>query len=972
MATTEAVLAQSNDVVMFLAPDGTITWVSPASRRPFGVDPEQLVGANGLALIHPDDQERVLADFARIPNLGDHVRTEFRVHDQDGRLRWVEEIATNLLDDPNVGFIVGSLRDITDRKGVEEQLRLQSSILAAAGQAIVAVDTAGWVIYWNRAAERTYGWSEGEVIGRSVIDVLPAAPGWQRQLSAARAAVRAGQVWSGRLRLCKKDGDGVPVHVTGTPVFDDRGAQIATIGVSNEITEELRSQELAARLSAIVESSNDAVFSQSLDGTITSWNAGAEVLYGYPDDAILGRAVATLAPESRRTELGDTVERVQRSGSAQRLQTLGLRVSGEEFHAAIVVSPMRDGDGTVIGASMIVRDVTDRVEMLVQIADDRRRLADAQASAHLGSWELDTNNGGFVRSDELLRIIGRSPGEIGGVDFEHIYVDDRDEVERLFGDLITGRRQTVEHTHRVVRPDGEVRWVVSRSTRDRTTTSPIISGTMLDITERHLAERQLAHQASHDLLTGLQNRAGLTQLLRTHLDGLPRGHRVAVALVDLDHFKVINDTLGHATGDLALLAVADRLRQELSDTDLVGRLGGDEFVLVRPNVTGYADARVFGESVARLLSSPVVVAGRQFTLTGSIGVTLSSDADTPESLIRDADAAMYQAKQDGRAQVVVFEGMARVRARRQLTIESELREALRTRQFHLVFQPVLSLDTGAAVGLETLLRWNHPDLGAVGPAEFIPIAERSGLVIPIGEWVLREALRQLARWRSDRRVDPDLWIAVNVSAAQLCHPDAVRGIMAAIHEAGVPPKLVHIEITESVLIDRVDKVIEAMATFRDLGVHVSLDDFGTGYSSLSYLNRLPINTVKIDKSFVLGLGEDGHDTTIVRAILALAATLGLNVIAEGIEDEPQLQFLRDLGCDFGQGFLWSRPLRADEMLAWLLRFVGSRDRRSDCDLSTLPDFVASATARSAPPKATHTPRSSTPSDSRSEKPDSEL
>jgi diguanylate cyclase (GGDEF)-like protein len=441
---------------------------------------------------------------------------------------------------------------------------------------------------------------------------------------------------------------------------------------------------------------------------------------------------------------------------------------------------------------------------------------------------------------------------------------------------------------------------------------------MLDITERHEAELALAHQATHDSMTQLLNRTSINEHLELLLSAPDRRQPIAVAFLDVDEFKQINDRVGHEVGDQALRAVAGRLRAALRDDDSIGRIGGDEFVLVRPGVNTLDDARALAEEAIAVLRKPFQIGEHEFQITASIGVTVSDEADSPTSMIRDADDAMYQAKRNGKAGIAVFDRAARAHAQRRRTLASGLRHALADDELHLEYQPILDLSTLAVAGFESLLRWNHPTLGAIAPAEFIPIAETIGLIVPIGTWVVDHAFRQLAEWRDDARVGRDLWMAVNLSAQQLGQPDLVARIARAIERAGVPPSLIHLEVTETVLMDEVDSSLATIIALKEQGVRVSIDDFGTGYSSLSYLSRLPIDTIKIDRSFLRDLGAAGHDRSIVRAMTALADALALDVVAEGIELPDQLRALRELGCGFGQGFLWSRPLDPAAALDWMI------------------------------------------------------
>ena len=394
------------------------------------------------------------------------------------------------------------------------------------------------------------------------------------------------------------------------------------------------------------------------------------------------------------------------------------------------------------------------------------------------------------------------------------------------------------------------------------------------------------------------------------------GDAVVVLFIDLDRFKVINDGIGHQTGDEVLRAAAQRLAAAFPD-EFIARFGGDEFVLLHcePN---RIDTAALAARVHAVFERAIAVNGYELFLTASVGVAHATDRDTSETLLRDADSAMYEAKDGGRSRTTVFDETLRERATRRLEWENSLRHALDRTEFRLVYQPVVSLADGAPVGFEALLRWDHPVLGSVSPADFIPVAEDTGSIVEIGAWVIDEAVSQLAMWDRDLGTD-DLWMTVNVSTRQLASPSLVGTIRAALAEAGIEPARLHLEITETALILDDDRSINTLQALRDMGVRLAIDDFGTGYSSLTYLKQLPIDVLKIDRSFVDGLGTDPNDTSIVRMILSLASALDLTAIAEGVETEVQLEALRQYGCELGQGYLWSPGLPPDELVAWLDR-----------------------------------------------------
>jgi diguanylate cyclase (GGDEF)-like protein len=463
---------------------------------------------------------------------------------------------------------------------------------------------------------------------------------------------------------------------------------------------------------------------------------------------------------------------------------------------------------------------------------------------------------------------------------------------------------------RYIDAHGRSRWMLTRATD--LTADPDVHGIVLnlhDITERKAIEEALEHRALHDALTGLPNRVLLRDRIEQALRRTGRsGRRIAVVYLDLDSFKRINDSLGHDAGDELLLRVADRLTASVRPADTVARLGGDEFAILIDE-TGERDVAVeVIDRVVEALSIPIRVGDRQVVASASLGLAFSDPDATAMSMLRDADVAMYRAKAIGGSQWVRYEPEMRTFIEEQLQLEIDLVAALDDGQFELLYQPVVKLDTNTLVGFEALLRWHHPVLGLISPDRFIPIAERTGLIVPIGQWVLEDACATLAGWRRQSW----LTMAVNVSGRQLASEQFVHQVAVALERSGVPPHRLVLEMTETVLIEDVARASVRLQQLRDLGVRLAIDDFGTGYSSLGYLRQFPVDILKIDRSFVNTIVEPGKIPPIVRGLLDLASTLELETVAEGIELELQHEQLRDGECEMGQGYLFARPMRIDE------------------------------------------------------------
>ncbi len=447
---------------------------------------------------------------------------------------------------------------------------------------------------------------------------------------------------------------------------------------------------------------------------------------------------------------------------------------------------------------------------------------------------------------------------------------------------------------------------------------PLLLLPLLAVQRAAQMSREKEHQALHDPLTGLPNRALLADRIGQSLArGVRLTGRVTVLFLDVDLFKVVNDSLGHAAGDSLLIELTRRLSAVVRPGDTLARFGGDEFVIVCDDVRG-EDVDGLAERVADVLREPFEFEGRPVTVTASIGIAIAAGSTDAETLLRDADAAMYRAKAGGRNRAVVFDEAMHDQAAARLDVENGLRSALERGELRVVYQPVVDIRDGSPVGFEALVRWEHPQLGLLTPDRFVPVAEETGLIIPLGTWVIEQATAQAAQWRREVAGAEDLWIAVNLSARQLLSPDLISVIALALAATGLPASHIRLEITESVLMDDVDRMVEAMLGIRSLGVQLAIDDFGTGYSSLSYLKSLPVSTIKIDHSFVEDLGGgDPSARPLVEAIIGMARALGMTVIAEGVETEAQLRTLQRLGAGLAQGYLWSRPMQPADVPAWI-------------------------------------------------------
>ncbi len=654
------------------------------------------------------------------------------------------------------------------------------------------------------------------------------------------------------------------------------------------------------------------------NGLVTLWNETLERIVGCPCDRALGRSITSALPVLSTTELPRAINDTLKDRTPRTLSHLALSSAADTRILHVKVVPVAGG------VTLLWQDVTERTREEQELKRSQERLALAAEGANDGLWECDLRTQEFYFSGRWRAMLGLPvAGGVGGpADWlDRVHPDDVAGLKDSLKAHVSGKTDYFQHEHRIRHEDGTYRWFLCRGVAAAAAgrRAARIAGSLTDTTERVIAQERLRNAGFLDPLTGLPNRADFVAGLGRRLDEFKQrrsDERFAVLYLDLDRFKVVNDSLGHLVGDELLVAVSRRLEACLRQGDSLARLGGDEFAILLNEVGDERQANAIAFRIQKALSAPLLVGGREVFTSASIGIAFGqAQYANPDEIMRDADTAMYHAKAHGKARHELFDADMRARTRDRLDLESDLRHAVDGNNFEVHYQPIVSLASGMCVGFESLIRWTRNG-EAVSPATFIPMAEELGLIEPVGTWVLQQACQTFADWQRRFPEGGLDYITVNVSSRQLMQHNFLSIVEQAVQKAGLKPCDLRLEITETALMDSPNSAAEVLRELRDFGVKIYLDDFGTGYSSLSHLHKLPVDALKIDRSFVRSLVLPDRPA-IVESILALARTLNTSVVAEGIESDVQARELERLGCTHAQGFLFSRPLStrsAEELL----------------------------------------------------------
>jgi diguanylate cyclase (GGDEF)-like protein/PAS domain S-box-containing protein len=890
-----------------------------------------------LLSVHPEDRQMLLAAFEQAWQGKSPLNVEHRIVRPDGEVRHVQEQAWLFSDDAGPSLLWGTMHDITERKDYLERLQKSETLLQVASR---MARIGGWMI--ELSADRVI-WSD------QVCEIHEVVPGTTPTLDEAIAfytpegrdtisrlidtCIRDGTSFDAEAQIVTAKGHRVWVRAIGQAMHDANNTVIRVQGAFQDITGRKQAdqaiRESEERFKSVAGTISDVIWDWNLKSDRMWWSEGMQTLFGFSPVEIEPDSTSWTSrvhPEDRERVLHGIHAFIDGQGKNWSAEYRFRRKDGSFAYVLDRAAAIRGADGNAVRLVGAMADLSE-----IKQVEEKRKLADARIRQQASLLDK-AQDAIVVRSiDHRIlywnksaeRLYGWSAEDVLGKSIKELAYDNpfsfneaTDKVLKLGewrGEILQQRKDgsmvTVEAHWTLVRDDdGYPQSILSINT---------------DITQRKSAEEKIQRLAFYDPLTHLPNRVFLLDRLQHALATSARSsHMGALMFIDLDNFKTLNDTLGHDKGDLLLQQVAERLTSCVRETDTVARLGGDEFVVMleelgeRPREAAI-QAKKAAEKILACFNQPFHLAGYEHYSTPSIGITLfKGHEDLVDEILKRADLAMYQAKAAGRNTVRFFDPKMQAAVTSRAILEADLREGSRENQFRLYYQPQVE-GQGHPTGAEALVRWQHPRRGLISPAEFIPLAEETGLILILGQWVLETACAQLAAWAASWET-AHLNMAVNVSVRQFRHPDFVEQVLEVLSRSGANPQKLKLELTESLLVTDMDVTIAKMAALKDKGVSFSLDDFGTGYSSLSYLKRMPLDQLKIDQSFVRDVLTDPNDATIARAIVALGQSLGLSVMAEGVETEAQRCFLAQHGCHAYQGYLFNRPLPINEFDAFMV------------------------------------------------------
>ena len=910
---------------------GRVIEVGPTWSQLCGLPPQSAHGSGWEAAVHPDDLPMVRQRWRDSIGTGAAFEVEYRIREAGGKFRWVRNrAAARRHDSGRVSKWYGLLEDVHERKSAEEALRDSETRFRLIADSIPAMvwltDESGSTIYFNRNWYETTGQSEEQALGQGWLEAVH--PDDRRAvLSGFTEASRSRTSVRSEYRMRRKDGSWAWVIDIGEPLLasDDSlmGFAGSVLDISERRASEMALQESEAFIRSIFDSSPDCVWLLDLEGEPLLMNKAGRAIFGLSDGTGMGgqRWDRVVTP-SDAGAVEDAFAQV-REGKTVRFEASVISSDGKSHCMDVTAAPVLGKDGNAIRILTIWRDITDA--KAARDAVEKARLAAEKAADKLASvlestmdcvvvvdhdWTLT-----YVNSNGR-RLLGLGDDAIGR-GLWSLYPEERN------GGFAAQYRKALASNEPVTFEE----YLPTLGLWLEVHASPTEEGLSIffrDTSERRRAEQerfqaqtQILHMSRHDVLTNLPNRLLLRERLERDLAELKSDGLLAVLTLDLDGFKPVNDSYGHPVGDMLLRQVADRLRSCVREDDTVARLGGDEFVIVQPVVRRRDDVDLLAKRIIDTLQKPFDLDGLSVSIGTSAGIAFAPEAGTTvDQLVRASDVALYRAKAEGRGTFRRYaSGMdAHLQERQELKIA--LRNAIARNELELYFQPLVDLTSNRVSTCEALVRWRRPHKGMISPADFIPIAEESGLIIPIGEWVLRTACKEASVWPDD------VAVAVNLSPLQFKDGNLVGTVADALKASDLPSSRLQLEITESVMLDENDANLKILQQLRILGVRIAMDDFGTGYSSLGYLRSFPFDKIKVDRGFIGDLPDGKESLAIVRAVAGIGRSLGITTTVEGVETQEQLDAVNAEGFDEAQGYLFSRPLPAAE-IPGILRTLGT-------------------------------------------------
>lgn len=874
----------------------TIIW-SPETFHIFGLDPQESppTYAQFLSLLHPEDQKRFHNLRDRTLALGQTEEIELRILRPNGETRHIFlKIQPILNPRGQLLRLMGTVFDISERKEIERERDL---FFTFSSDLLCVMDFSGKFKRLSPSWEDVLGYSVAELMAEPFLEFIhPEDREITQNIYERVLGGESLQDFKNRYRA--KNGQYYWLEWTAVPFPQGKSIYAIARNISDRIAAEQSLKLSEAKYKRLIENSPDLIYGFSENKGRIYYSPSIESILGYSLSHLY--AHPHLWQDSIHPEDWAKVDRAMTNclqGQDFEIEYRIRDIAGNWRWLYDRALGRRKQEGETIVEGLAI-DITDRKQAEKALRQSEARLHTIVRNTSYGILLVDRQ--GIVRfaNSAALTLFNRKAENLIDCEFGiPMAVDER--IAEL--DLLqaNGQTSTVEMRLSSLDWEGEQVYMVS----------------LQDITDRKQVEEQLRHRAFYDALTDLPNRVLFGERLESALKLTQQNpnYQFAVLFLDLDRSKIVNDSLGHLLGDKLLIAIADLLKTLISPRDIVARFGGDEFTILLDDIRGWRQATSLAEDIGTALQSPFQLDGHEVFTTASIGIAFSSPQYShPEELLRNADLAMYQAKSKGRARYEIFNQTLHDIALQRLQVEQDLRHALLEGEFRVFYQPIINLRSGQLQGFEALIRWLHPDRGWICPDEFIPIAEETGLIVAIGEWVLREACRQKVEWQTQFPIGHKLIMSVNLSGQQLKDPEFLAKIDRILAETGLAGNALKLELTESMLMEDVDAIVIRLSQLRMRAIQLSIDDFGTGYSSLSYLQRFPVNTLKIDRSFINRMGKKSDNLRIVETIITLAHQLGMDAIAEGIETPEQLEQLHRLGCEEGQGYLFAKPLSPEK------------------------------------------------------------